>query len=212
MKKNLDKKKIIVGVVIAAFIVFILWYSYFYKPEYNLVDDDISIQNILSDDVKEINQMKTEDNMKNYIMIHVAGAVKEEGVIKIDEDSRIIDVIEKAGGLEENANIDDVNLAYTVQDGQKIYIPSEEENNEEPKNIVTTGIADTDSSVSIVTVNINKATQTELEAIPGIGPSTASSIISYRKENGKFKSIDEIKNISGIGEAKFEKIKEYICV
>lgn len=112
--------------------------------------------------------------------------------------------------MKEDANLKDVNLAYTIQDGQKIYIPSEKD--EEDKNIITTGSLGMKDENKKTIININKATQTELEVLPGVGPSTAGSIINYRKEHGKFNTIDDIKNVSGIGEAKFEKIKEYICV
>ncbi len=138
------------------------------------------------------------------------GAVKKEGVIKIKENSRIIDAIEEAGGLTKDADLKKVNLAYSITDGQKIYIPSI--NDKDEFEIVSNGINEGEVANEKGMVNINTATQTQLEELSGIGPSTASSIISYRQENGKFKSIDEIKNVSGIGEAKYNKIKNYICV
>ncbi len=138
------------------------------------------------------------------------GAVKKEGVIKIKENSRIIDAIGEAGGLTKDADLKKVNLAYSINDGQKIYIPSI--NDKEEFEIVSNGINEGGVANEKGMVNINTATQTQLEELSGIGPSTASSIISYRQEKGKFKSIDEIKNVSGIGEAKYNKIKENICV
>lgn len=102
-------------------------------------------------------------------------------------------------------------MAYTVKDGQKIYIPSVDD--EEERTIVS---GDTYENIKNendeVMVNINTATQTELEELPGIGPSIASSIITYRKQNGKFKNIEEVKNVSGIGESKYNKIKDSICI
>ena len=107
-----------------------------------------------------------------------------------------------AGGLAEEANIRKINLAKKIEDGEKIYIPYI---GEDISDIIDEEI---DISNANSKVNINTATQTELELLTGIGPSTALKIIQYRKANGKFKNIEEIKNIDGIGEAKFEKIKD----
>lgn len=140
------------------------------------------------------------------------------------ENSRIADAIEKAGGLKDNACMDEINLAYKLEDGMKIHIPTiEEQKNEnikeesnnyiEKNNIV--GDTNTNSnkqSKQTTKVNINKATQTELEALPGIGPSIALKIVNYRKENGKFKSIEDLKQVNGIGDSKFNKIKNLITI
>ena len=127
-----------------------------------------------------------------------------------------------AGGSLEDADLTKVNLAYTISDGQKIYIPkvgefissqgefseyisSEFGNNDliENENGITSGGEK---------VNINTANQTELETLQGIGPSTAQKIIDYRKKNGKFESIEDVQNVKGIGDGKFEDIKDNICV
>ena len=124
------------------------------------------------------------------------------------------DAIEAAGGLTENADINKINLAYMVQDGQKINIPNV--NCVEDSSYISENIGENiiieDITIKTKLVNINKATQTELQVLSGVGPSTALKIIQYREENGKFKTIEDIKNVPGIGEAKFEAIKEEICV
>ena len=97
-------------------------------------------------------------------------------------------------------------MAYILSDGEKIYIPKKGETISSESTFLYGG------TTLSTKININKATQTELETIPGIGPSTALKIINYRKENGKFSSIEDIKNISGIGDAKFENIKDYISI
>jgi competence protein ComEA len=107
-------------------------------------------------------------------------------------------------------------LAYLVLDGQKIYIPNINETDiniiqENSNQIVTDGEEYNIGGKSLV-ININKATSIELETLPGIGPSTALKIIDYRNSNGKFKKIEDIKNVPGIGDAKFESMKEYICI
>lgn len=172
---------------------------------------------------------------ENLIYIHILGEVEKPSVVKLQDGARIIDAIEKAGGITDSAEVKNLNLAYKLKDGEKIYIPSldevlkcEEENKKicyissavesgktEEQNLGNkdnTLIQDTSMKNSNGLIDINTATQTELETLSGIGPSTAKSIIDYRKENGRFKSVDEIMNIKGIGESKFNAIKEQIYV
>lgn len=135
----------------------------------------------------------------------------------------------KLGGVREDAYTDDINLAYKLEDGMKIYIPTKQEKESantidtsrtteaESESYITTSsgvVVNSEESESIQSskVNINTATQTQLETLSGIGPSTAAKIIAYREENGKFTKIEDIKNVSGIGESKFEKIKDDIVV
>ena len=134
--------------------------------------------------------------------------------------SRIEDAIESAGGLTENADITKVNLAYVVEDGTKIKIPSASEEDIGDEDIIDSKSGDNiiieenavPSNNSPQTININKATEKEFETLPGIGPSLASKIIEYRNQNGKFESIEDIKNVNGIGDNKYEKIKDLITV
>lgn len=116
--------------------------------------------------------------------------------------------------MTENADISKINLAYVVQDGQKINIPNV--NTVETEVYISQEIGENiiveDIKTNSKLVNINTATQAELETLTGIGSSTALKIINYRKENGKFKTIEDIKNVSGIGDAKFEAIKNEIYV
>lgn len=135
------------------------------------------------------------------------------------------------GGLREDAYTEDINLAYKLEDGMKIHIPTKQEKEntkntsettkDNSENYVTTssGVstnASTTNEISESTktskININTATQAQLETLPGIGPSTATKILAYRKEKGKFSKVEDIKEVSGIGNAKFEKIKDYITV
>lgn len=165
--------------------------------------------------------VKTDDKQENKnekIMVHITGAVKNEGVITLSENSRITDAVEAAGGLTEDADMSKINLACVLEDGMKIRIPSKndvedvlnEEVTEDEQLVESIPEGNTKSEKRIV--NINKATQTELETLPGIGPSIALKIINYREENGKFSSIEDLKNVNGIGDSKFENIKNYICV
>lgn len=168
------------------------------------------------------NGEKTE-NRGEMMLVHITGEVKNWGVIELPEGSRVIDAVNKAGGFTDSADVEKVNLAYELSDGVKVYIPSKNEDvigdtttqeyiTFDSGNNVITGGNDMKKETKSELVNINKATQTELETLPGIGPSTALKIISYRNENGSFSSIEDIKNVSGIGDSKYESIRDLICV
>ena len=219
-------KKIVVYIIIISVIALII-YEVAIKRE-NLIENITDINTIETSEENETKEQEKVDITKK-IMVYITGEVKNPGIYELEENSRIKDVIEKAGGLKETADITDINLATILQDEDKITIPSKEENKQEKQNTEkiqsnkqskTTEKSQNTTSISTNTtgknqntkVNINTATQTELETLPGIGPSTASKIVSYRKENGKFKSIEEIKKVNGIGESKYKKIKELIKV
>lgn len=181
-----------------------------YVIENNMINNNTN--NFISEEEKNEKEEKEET-----VFIHIIGEVNKPGVVEVKKGSRIKDVIEQAGGITENADIEKVNLVYEVSDGQKINIPNKNETKEDKLN--ENNYVSTENNVIIgemnkenKKVNINTATQTELETITGIGPSTASKIIKYRSENGKFKNINDIKNVSGIGDAKFNSIKDEITV
>lgn len=151
----------------------------------------------------------TEDKIKVYI----TGEVKNQGVIELDAGSRIADAIEKAGGQTEQANIQNVNLAYELEDGQKIYIPNNSEIQADNLEIIDDspdGIVDQEPKEQ--TININKADIIELQKLPGIGESLAAAIIKYREENGYFKNLEDLKQVPGIGESKYDSLKENIKI
>ena len=224
MKKT--NKKIVVYIIIISVIALII-YEIAIKKE-NLIENITDINTIETSEEDETKEQEEVDITKE-IMVYITGEVKNPGIYELEENSRIKDVIEKAGGLKETADITDINLATILQDEDKITIPTKDKKMEEKQNTEriqsnkqskTTEKSQNTTSISTNTtgknqntkVNINTATQTELETLPGIGPSTASKIVSYRKENGKFKSIEEIKKVNGIGESKYKKIKELIKV
>ena len=147
----------------------------------------------------------------NTIKIHISGEVNYNGILELEEGSRIDDAIKQAGGATQNADINKINLAYELSDGQKIYIPNINEEENKEYIMQNSGLEGEEEKIQ-EKININKATQTELETLPGVGPSLALKIIKHRKENGKFKSIEELKNVSGVGENKYEELKELIKV
>lgn len=150
------------------------------------------------------------------IQIQVDGEVKNPGVYALAKGSRLQEAIIAAGGCTKDADDSSLNLVSTLQDGQRIWIPSQAESEALSLESENSQIIDTSKqgpSIQISTlININTATQDEFESLPGIGPVTAEKIINYRDTNGAFMSIEEIQNVSGIGPATFEKIKEFITV
>ena len=150
------------------------------------------------------------------IYVHIVGEVKNQGVICLVKGQRIVDAIEKAGGVTELADLGKVNLAFVLSDGQKVRIPSVDDEGSLNEDYVSVdsgnNVVSGGGGSSVRRVNINTASQTELETITGVGPSLAAKIISYREKNGKFKSVDELRNVSGIGDAKFEALKDFVEV
>lgn len=138
------------------------------------------------------------------ISVYVSGQVKNISVVELEDngDLRLVDAVNAAGGLTELADADAVNLAAPLTDGQHIHIPTKEI-------FLSQGIAAA-ASKSSDTVNINTADAHELATLKGIGSALSQRIIDYRNEHGAFKTIDEIKNVSGIGEKKFAAFKDKI--
>lgn len=209
--ENLEKKQKI-GIIFLIGACIIVISIYFIKR----MDEK---EQYIETNTQEIQQTGNTIISEKKIIIHITGSVQKEGIVELEENSRISDAIEAAGGLLSDANVQNVNLAYKIKDGQKIYIPSiyDEEENEtistqNGDNIIIEAKEEITQTDEKQKININTATQTELETLPGIGPSTALKIIEYRKENGNFYNIDEIKDIPGIGEKKYEEIKDHICI
>lgn len=153
---------------------------------------------------------KSKVNEKS-ITVEIKGEVKKPDVYILKENSIVKDLIEEAGGLTENADISNINRAKQLQNHELVYIlnKNEEASIQAGKNQVQSSASATQSNSMI---NINSATADELKSLNGIGDSKANSIIEYREKNGGFKSIDDIKNVDGIGEKMFEKIKDSLTV
>lgn len=207
-----NKEKIIIAIIGVVLIISLVVYFLDKDDEEEYIEVNNEIANIAAGE--EI-QEETDEEYEE-IILHIVGAVKNPGIVKIREGSRIVDVIEAAGGIREEADTSKINLAYVVEDGQKIFIPSITDEITEETEYVTSESGDNiiidNNEGENVMVNINKATQTELETLPGIGPAMALRIIEHRDENGNFENIEDIKNVKGIGDAKYENIKNNICV
>jgi competence protein ComEA len=147
---------------------------------------------------------------KTTLKAHICGEVNDPGVYETEEGIRIMDLIDIAGGQTEDACLDALNLAHVVSDGQRVYVPSEEEVSEGSylKDPDMDGNFSGDSRI----ININTATSSQLEGLPGIGPVTAGNIIGYREKYGPFKNKEQLMDVSGIGPKKFEKVRELIDI
>ena len=236
------KQKIIIAIIGAMIIIAFLYYIYTKEEDMFISTEETIEENMLGNTVGNLEE--NEETIRegtNKIIVHVSGAVNKEGIVELEENSRISDAINKAEGLKENADTKNINLAFKLEDGMKIYIPTIEETREQNEQNGQNGQNEQSQNQSLVDetskyvtsssgvvqeeqtnekseqkknekININTATQTELETLPGIGPSTSLKIVNYREENGKFKTIEDIKEVSGIGDAKYENIKDLICV
>jgi len=141
------------------------------------------------------------------IMVQVSGAVQRPGVYELPAGSRVLDAVQAAAGFSEDANQALINLAAYIQDGDKVFVPA--------LKLPEGETADSNRSSTIQVsdlVNINTATQAELETLPEIGPAIAQAIIAYREQNGSFSSIEAIQNVPGIGPAIFAQIEPLITI
>lgn len=182
----------------------------------NLGSPESTIDNTV---LPEKNNEGRYSKLEGKIVIHITGAVQKTGILILPEGARIADAIDASGGSTESADLDEVNLAYVLQDGQKVYIPSKEDKVKlESKAYIMSGsgnnviVQEVNEKGGNKKVNINSATQSELENLPGVGEAIASRIIEYRQQNGKFSKVEDLQNVKGIGDAKFNNMKEYVMV
>ena len=226
MKLSKNQKIMIIVIIVIILLVFLFLHNYFYNNEL-----------IITNEVNEISENKWETIASNSyakkdgkIVINVVGEVNNPGVVTLDEGARIIDAINAAGGKTEKADISEINLAYVLDDGIRLYIPSFSEMKEKKlenstnskdtissdagiSNIVMEEVAvENKNTNEVKKININKASKEELKQLSGVGDSVAQAIIDYRQKNGKFNAIEDIKKVPGIGESKFNNIEKMISV
>jgi len=204
---NLARQEKIVLLVIILIILLIIGWR-IYTQEQNAITIVPAVDSIES-------SIEKENIQEEICIVHISGAVSNPGVYQLNGNKRIIDVVKIAGGELENANVDAVNLAAHIFDGQKIVIPFLAENSGENNNqnvLPNNNPEQYGYSSQNNLVNLNTATSSQLEDLPGIGPVLAKSILEYRQKYGQFRDIADIKNVGGIGEKRFESIKEYITV
>ena len=150
----------------------------------------------------------------SVVLVHVDGAVVAPGVYELTMAlPRVNDAVQAAGGLTEGADTSGVNLAAAVVDGSKVHIPAQGEAQQASDDSTSEqGASGSSGSASFGLININTATAEELDVLPGVGPSTAATIVEDRERNGPFSSVEDLMRVSGIGEKKFAKLQGSICV
>ena len=163
-----------------------------------------------AEELSETAEQSLEGVETGDIFVDIDGAVNKPGVYKVSEGTRLFQVIELAGGLTDDASTQSLNRAEAVYDGQKITVYSSDTGGYSKDD--TGGGVSAEKGITGGKVNINTADSVTLQTIPGIGPSKAARIIEYRDSQGRFKKIDDIKNVTGIGDMTFENIKGYITV
>lgn len=207
----------------------------------NIFNDDIYVvskKNSLNEKKHNVeNSIKTEEDGHNKVVkdidksvqnkkitIYISGAVNRPGIVTIETDKRLYDAVELLGGTTSEADLNGVNLSIKLEDEQHYIIPkigemvsvtSNNDSNEPNQNDELKKESKTKNNKNASKeekTNINVATIEELDSLPGVGEATANKILQYREENGQFNSIEDIKNVNGIGDKKYENIKDLICV
>lgn len=154
------------------------------------------------------------------LVVHVAGAVASPGVVRVAAGGRVVDAVRAAGGLRSDADADRVNLAAPLTDGQRVVVPAVGQ--EIPAEVLPSGLAAPGAAgpggrtgspdVPAGPIDLNAATAEQLDTLPGVGPSTAAAILAHRDESGPFRSVDDLLDVRGIGEAKLEALRDLVVV
>lgn len=195
-------------------------YFLFHRPQsrpstipdlYQASSSTSSIEKTSASSSKEEKTATSVSEAPEFITVDVKGAVKQPGVYELRSDSRVHDAIHKAGGMTADANSQSVNLAQKLSDEAVIYVAKEGEDVPElgSSESSATSLASAEKTGK---VHLNRATETELQTVSGIGQKRAQDIIAYRDANGPFRSVDDLKNVSGIGEKTLEKLRDAFTV
>lgn len=172
--------------------------------ESEFINDDNNFENTNND------TLVNEEKENEMITIYISGQVNNPGVVSVENDKRLIDAIEILGGTTKDADLNRVNMALKVEDEGHYIIPKIGE--EVLDNSLQNNIKQYNDESMGNKININTASISELDDLPGVGEATANKIYKYREENGNFKSIEEIKSVNGIGDKKYEDIKDLISI
>lgn len=208
---SFTKREQIVILVIVFIVIISLGFKFILKDI--IKSEPTIIKQTNSDNFLEYDKIEEEPESKeeSIIMVHISGQIYKPGLVELESGKRLKDAVELAGGLKKDADLDKINLAKKLSDEEKIYIPKiGEELSEEIQSIVMESTTSSNSKDSSK-VDINNCDKEALLSLPGIGEVIAGRIIEYREIN-KFKTIEDIKSVSGIGDKKFEGIKELITV
>lgn len=214
--KIFTKREQIVILILVIIVISITFYGFYRNNRRaNNIDEknkEVEIEEFTEEENENENKDENEDEGPEYIMVHISGQVLKPGLVELKNGSRVIDAVNSAGGLKEKADLDRVNLAKKLVDEEKIYIAEIGEENDLVEDINNSNESSQENSENGNNkTNINIGTKEELMGLPGIGEVLATRIVEYRESN-KFKTIEDIKNVSGIGDKKFESIENLIIV
>ena len=207
-----SKKQWLIGCIcLAVGLAFYIYRTGGEKPESSLQTSDIiKAESSATKKEEESSDQVISSQDSPFVMVDIKGAVQKPGVYQLPKDARVKDALAQAGGATKEADLRQLNLASKLQDEMAVYIPAAGE--EIPPSSPVSSISSSGTSNDQPLVNINTANTDELQTLNGIGPSKASAIVSYREENGLFQTVEDLGQVSGIGEKSLEKIKAQITV
>ncbi|CAH0135317.1 MULTISPECIES: helix-hairpin-helix domain-containing protein [Priestia] len=207
-----SKKQWLIGCIcLAVGLAFYIYRTGGEKPESSLQTSDmIKAESSAVKKEGESSDQVISSQDSPFVMVDIKGAVQKPGVYQLPKDARVKDALAQAGGATKEADLRQLNLASKLQDEMAVYIPAAGE--EIPPSSPVSSISSSGTSNDQPLVNINTANTDELQTLNGIGPSKASAIVSYREENGLFQTVEDLGQVSGIGEKSLEKIKAQITV
>ncbi|WP_434063771.1 helix-hairpin-helix domain-containing protein [Priestia megaterium] len=206
-----SKKHWLIGCIcLAVGLAFYIYRTGGEKPESSLQTSDMIRAESSAAKKGESSDQVISSQDSPFVMVDIKGAVQKPGVYQLPKDARVKDALAQAGGATKEADLRQLNLASKLQDEMAVYIPAAGE--EIPTSSPVSSISSSGTSNDQPLVNINTANTDELQTLNGIGPSKASAIISYREENGLFQTVEDLGQVSGIGEKSLEKIKAQITV
>ncbi len=206
MGENFTKKELIVILLIVAGLIFAVGFKFLPKGIFSNQSNPVTKDGLTNPDYLERGNQEPEvvEAQDEIIMIHISGQVYKPGLVELKLGQRLIDAVDLAGGLKENADLDRINLAKKLSDEDKIYIPALGEE------LVADILYDNNSSET-GKININKCDKAQLLTLPGIGEVIATRIMDYRRKT-PFTCVEDLLNVSGIGEKKFEEIKDLVNI
>lgn len=216
MPKDRKDKIIFAGVIFLAFLVANFFSNGSFNSLFNKDEEEVITSSSIEESNVDKNKLEesSEDLSNQDKKVYISGEILNSGVYDIKDGDRLDDLVKRAGGFTEKADINSINLALRLEDQMKIYIPNIDENQNINTDNINSAVGAVTSDVSSYQgqkVNLNLASKEELMSLPNIGEKRAQAIIDYRQEN-RFTKIEDIKNVSGIGDKYFEAMKDLITV
>lgn len=208
---NKNKKVIFFIILLICPMILVIKDKLLSKQELYILTEE---KNISEEVIEEKNVKNEENNITNKVItVYISGEVNKPGIVTLSDGDRLATAVEKVGGTTKKADLNGVNMAVKLQDEMHYIIPKIGDiAREDNSKLETNDNTNQNEALKTSQININTATIEELDKLPGVGEATANKIVSHRNDNGEFKNIEEIKNVNGIGDKKFEAMKELICV